>query len=103
MIEYRDASHTFLQKKAKTGEVIYGVNTGFGILSNVKVESKDLEKLQINLLRSHAVGTGQPLSREKVRAMVLLRAATLTQGHSGTSLEVVQGLVAVPLQLVGQA
>ena len=86
-------AHIFLKKKVQSGEVIYGVNTGFGILSNVRVETKDLEQLQLNLLRSHAVGTGTPLSREKVRAMVLLRAATLTQGHSGTSVEVVQGLL----------
>lgn len=86
-------AHEYLRKKAKSGEVIYGVNTGFGILSNVKVEAKDLAQLQLNLLRSHAVGTGEPLSREKVRAMVLLRASTLTQGHSGVSVRVVEALL----------
>jgi histidine ammonia-lyase len=86
-------AHDFLKKKSNSGEVIYGVNTGFGILSNVKVESKDLAQLQLNLLRSHAVGTGEPLSREKVRAMVLLRAANLTQGHSGVSVNVVESLI----------
>ena len=70
-------AHDYLLKRSKSGEVIYGVNTGFGILSNVKVEDQDLAQLQLNLLRSHAVGTGEPLSREKVRAMVLLRASTL--------------------------
>ena len=52
-------AHTFLIKKAKSGETIYGVNTGFGILSNVKIEDQDLDQLQLNLLRSHAVGTGR--------------------------------------------
>lgn len=88
-----EKAHVFLKKKAASGEVIYGVNTGFGILSNVKIENKDLAQLQLNLLRSHAVGTGAPLPIEKVRAMVLLRAATLTQGHSGVSVNLVQALI----------
>ena len=86
-------AYAFLQKKVASGEVLYGVNTGFGILSSVQVEAKDLAQLQVNLLRSHAVGVGAPLTREKVRAMVLLRASTLTQGHSGASLAVVQALI----------
>jgi len=86
-------AHDYLLKKSASGEVIYGVNTGFGILSNVQVEAKDLAQLQLNLLRSHAVGTGEPLSREKVRAMVLLRASTLTQGHSGVSVKLVESLI----------
>jgi histidine ammonia-lyase len=80
-------------KKAGSGETIYGVNTGFGLLSNVRIEEKDLARLQVNLLRSHAVGTGDPLVAEHVRAMILLRAATLTQGNSGVSLAVVNGLL----------
>jgi histidine ammonia-lyase len=90
-----EKAHTFLKKKAASGEVIYGVNTGFGILSNVKIEQKDLAQLQLNLLRSHAVGTGAPLPIEKVRAMVFLRAATLIQGHSGVSVTLVQALLSL--------
>ncbi len=86
-------AHNFLKKKVASGEVIYGVNTGFGILANVQVKSKDLAQLQVNLLRSHAVGVGAPLAEPQVRAMVLLRAANLTQGHSGASVEVVQLLI----------
>lgn len=86
-------AHDFLIKKSQSGEIIYGVNTGFGLLSNVKIAAKDIAQLQINLLRSHAVGTGNFLSREKVRAMVLLRAATLTQGNSGVSVKLVQALI----------
>ena len=86
-------AHDFLLEKAHSGEVYYGVNTGFGLLSNVKIEKRDLEQLQLNIVRSHAVGTGVPLSIEKVRAMVFLRAATLIQGHSGTSVRTVQALI----------
>ena len=86
-------AHTFLIKKAKSGETIYGVNTGFGILSNVKIEDQDLDQLQLNLLRSHAVGTGRPLFWDQVRAMLFLRAATLTQGNSGVSLALVEALL----------
>jgi histidine ammonia-lyase len=86
-------AHDFLIQKSQSGETIYGVNTGFGILSNVKIENQDLKQLQVNLLRSHAVGTGAPLSVEKVRAMVLLRAANLTHGNSGVSIATVEALI----------
>ncbi|NDG84447.1 MAG: histidine ammonia-lyase [Proteobacteria bacterium] len=86
-------ANEYLLKKAHSGETIYGVNTGFGLLSNVRIEAKDLAQLQVNLLRSHAVGTGEPLSPGQVRAMVLLRAATLTQGNSGVSIHVVRALL----------
>ena len=88
-----EKAHRFLIKKSKSGETIYGVNTGFGILSNVKIEEKDLAQLQLNLLRSHAVGTGRALFKDQVRAMVFLRAATLTQGNSGVSVNLVQALI----------
>lgn len=86
-------SYDFLQKEMKKGESIYGVNTGFGLLSNVKIPLKDLSKLQVNLLRSHAVGTGNPISEAEVRAMLLLRAASLAQGHSGVRVELVEKLL----------
>lgn len=88
-----EESHRYLVKKANSGGVIYGVNTGFGPLCDVKVDNRDLQKLQVNLLRSHAVGTGAPLGRHIVRAMVLLRAATLIQGNSGVALRTVEALL----------
>lgn len=88
-----EKAHRYLLKKADSGEVIYGVNTGFGLLSNVRIESKDLRQLQINLLRSHAVGTGDPISDKCARAMILLRAANLTQGHSGVSTRTIEALL----------
>ncbi|MBS1959207.1 MAG: histidine ammonia-lyase [Bdellovibrionales bacterium] len=87
------AAHKFLLKVASSDEVVYGVNTGFGPLSSVTVDKKDIRQLQVNLIRSHSVGTGQPLARDKVRAMVLLRAATLIQGNSGVSLRTVEALL----------
>lgn len=88
-----EKAHRYLIRKSKSGETIYGVNTGFGILSNVKIKEEDLEQLQLNLLRSHAVGTGRPLFKDQVRAMVFLRAATLTQGNSGVSVRLVEALI----------
>ena len=62
---------------------VYGVNTGFGDLATVRVGQDQLRDLQRNLLRSHAVGVGDPLSADVVRAVLLLRANTLAAGHSG--------------------
>ena len=86
-------AHQYLLEKVRSGEVIYGVNTGFGLLSNVRIEDRELEQLQVNLLRSHAVGTGEALPPERVRSMLLLRAATLIQGHSGVAQQTVQALI----------
>jgi len=62
---------------------VYGVNTGFGFLADVRISAREITTLQRNLIRSHAVGVGPALSVEVVRAMLLLRAVTLSQGHSG--------------------
>lgn len=83
----------YLLERIAAGETLYGVNTGFGLLSNVRIEESDLAQLQVNLLRSHAVGTGEPLRPEWVRSMLFLRAATLIQGHSGVSVGTVQALL----------
>jgi histidine ammonia-lyase len=84
------AAYQYLKSRAESGETIYGVNTGFGLLSNVRIPPKDLEELQINLLRSHAVGMGNPISIAQSRAMLFLRAVNLAQGHSGVRLELVE-------------
>ena len=62
---------------------VYGVNTGFGALAEVRISAAQVEQLQQNLVRSHAAGVGSPLPRECVRAMMLLRAAVLATGRSG--------------------
>src|ERR1700676_4434707 len=69
--------------------VVYGVNTGFGKLADVRVAHDDLRELQLNLVRSHACGIGQPLSEPEVRAMMLLRANVLALGFSGIRFEVI--------------
>src|SRR5581483_3218146 len=72
--------------------VVYGVTTGFGKLSDVRIPRGALGDLQLNLVRSHACGIGEPLSEAEVRAMMLLRANVLTLGFSGIRLEIVQML-----------
>ncbi len=74
---------------------VYGVTTGFGHLSKVRIPHNELEELQHNLIRSHAAGVGEPLSEEVVRAMLLLLAASLARGNSGVRVEVVQTLIAL--------
>src|SRR3981081_584294 len=72
--------------------VVYGVNTGFGKLADVQIPARELRQLQLNLVRSHACGIGEPLSEPEVRAMILLRANVLTLGFSGIRLELIQML-----------
>ena len=77
----------------KNGTPVYGINTGFGALSNKHIANEDLEKLQINLIRSHCTGVGKPFSREVTRAIMLLRANCLSSGFSGVNPEIVQLLI----------
>jgi histidine ammonia-lyase len=72
---------------------IYGVNTGFGDLSQVRIPRADLAKLQLNLLRSHAAGVGDPLPADVTRAILLLRANTLASGRSGVRPETIDLLL----------
>lgn len=79
-----------LEKKAAGGEPIYGVNTGFGELQNVRVATSESGRLQENLVRSTSAGVGQPLSTEETRALMVLRLNTLVKGHSGVRKEIVK-------------
>jgi histidine ammonia-lyase len=65
------------------GPFVYGVNTGFGKLANQRIAQADLETLQLNLLRSHAVGVGEPMPEPVVRLILLMKAASLARGYSG--------------------
>jgi histidine ammonia-lyase len=78
-----------------SGDVVYGVSTGFGQLSSVRIDAVDAAQLQVNLLRSHAVGSGDPLDAEIVRGMALLLASSLQRGHSGVRVELVELLLAL--------
>ncbi len=75
--------------------LVYSVNTGFGALSRIAIPKEDIDQLQVNFVRSHAAGTGEPLSREVTRAMMLLRANTLAKGYSGVRPEVIYLLLAM--------
>ncbi len=77
----------------KTGRAIYGVTTGFGALSDVPISSRDADRLQTNILMSHAAGVGPPLDAAATRAVMLLRAKELSLGHSCARLASVQRLV----------
>src|SRR5438874_6795733 len=84
------ASRKLIEQIVGRDEVVYGVNTGFGKLSDVRVAPDDLRQLQLNLVRSHACGIGEPLSEPEVRAMMLLRANVLALGFSGIRGEVIE-------------
>ena len=87
-------SRLFLENKiSKTDDVIYGVNTGFGDLHNIKIEHKKLSDLQINLIRSHACGTGKKINSEIVRLMLLLKIISLSKGNSGVRIDIIHRLI----------
>jgi histidine ammonia-lyase len=83
----------YLDKKATTGEVFYGINTGFGSLCNVVVQPEEIGDLQTNLVLSHACGVGELVPDEIVRIMLLLKIKNFTYGHSGVSMELVERLL----------
>jgi histidine ammonia-lyase len=89
------ASRAVVDGLLARGETAYGVNTGFGKLSDVRIEPGEVRALQRNLVRSHACGVGEPLPQEEVRAMMLLRANVLAKGFSGVRPEVVAMLLAL--------
>ncbi|MFG0314897.1 MAG: aromatic amino acid lyase, partial [Phycisphaerales bacterium] len=84
---------TQLEKVLDDGLPHYGINTGFGSLSRKQIQADELEQLQLNLIRSHAAGVGEPLPDDVVRAMMLVLAASLTRGYSGVRLEIVEQII----------
>lgn len=86
--------NAYLVNKVKQdGPPIYGVNTGFGSLCNTEIANKDLTQLQINLLRSHACGAGDYVPTDIVKLMLLLKAQSLSYGHSGVQLATIEKLL----------
>jgi histidine ammonia-lyase len=77
------ASHDAITELLQSERAIYGVNTGFGKLANARIAARDLGQLQVNLVRSHAAGTGQPLDIPTVRLIMVLKLASLARGYSG--------------------
>ena len=88
-------ARAYVTKLAAGKDAVYGVNTGFGLLSDVKIAKDKLAELQVNLIRSHAVGVGNALSVPEARAAMLLRTNTLAKGYSGVSLELVEKFIAI--------
>ncbi len=83
------------QKMARKDAVFYGINTGFGSLCNTQISSEDLEKLQENLLLSHACGLGEYVPQQIVKLMLLLKIQSLSYGNSGVQPETVERLIAM--------
>jgi len=88
-----EASRGAIERIVKAERVVYGVNTGFGKLSDYSIPAEELRELQLNLVRSHACGVGSPLSEAETRAMILLRANVLALGYSGARPIVAETLV----------
>ncbi|HVN03803.1 MAG TPA: histidine ammonia-lyase [Bryobacteraceae bacterium] len=82
-IEKMQRSRAVVERLAAGDAPVYGVNTGVGLLADVRIAPADLDQLQRNVVRSHAAGVGDPLAREDVRAMMLIRANVLAKGYSG--------------------
>jgi len=87
------ASRDVIESALRGHKTVYGVNTGFGDLADVTIEADDVAKLQVNLIRSHSVGVGDPFSEEVVRGMMLLRANALAKGFSGVRLDLIETLL----------
>lgn len=94
-IETIEESHQWVEEIVKRGEPVYGINTGFGIFAEQRIPAEDSAQLSRNLILSHAVGTGDPLEDEIVRAAMLVRANTLAKGFSGVRVVVVETLLAL--------
>ena len=101
-VELTEATRRRVDEAAETvrdviaeGTAVYGVNTGFGQLAQVRIDDDELAHLQQNLVRSHATGVGADLSREVVRLVIVLKVIALARGHSGVRLELVDALRAL--------
>lgn len=93
--ERMERSRQVIDQIVATGQTVYGVNTGFGKLSEIHIAPEDLKRLQVNLIRSHACGVGDPLSAPETRALMLLRANVLSIGLSGARPLVLDALVSM--------
>ena len=82
-----------VEKAIKSGERVYSINTGFGILSKVTIQPDQLEELQVNLIRSHCSGIGECHTETESRGLLLLRTNVLAKGFSGVRPELVDALI----------
>ncbi|MEZ4813852.1 MAG: histidine ammonia-lyase [Bdellovibrionota bacterium] len=88
------ASEAFVQEVVKDDKAVYGINTGFGRFSEVKISNSELEELQTNIIRSHACGVGTPLSRSTTLAMWIVRLNVFARGHSGIRIQTLNTILA---------
>lgn len=86
-------SRRVVEEALASDRIVYGITTGFGALASTRVSPEQAAELQVHLLRSHAAGVGPPVSDDLVKAMLMLRARTLAQGHSGVRPLLVERLV----------
>jgi histidine ammonia-lyase len=94
-VEQMKGSRAVVDQLVASGNVAYGINTGFGKLASVRISAEQVRTLQVNLVRSHCCGVGTPLSEPETRAMMLLRANALAKGLSGVRSLVVETLCAM--------
>ncbi|WP_027859692.1 histidine ammonia-lyase [Marinobacterium jannaschii] len=94
-IEGIDASSAAVARVVEQGRVVYGINTGFGLLANTLIEPQDLELLQRSIVLSHAAGIGELMDENSVRLMMVLKLNSLARGFSGIRLQVLDALIAL--------
>lgn len=92
-LENVKVSRRSVEKIVSENQVVYGITTGFGKMSDVWIDHSEVEALQLNLIRSHACGVGEPFPEVVSRAMLLLRVNALLKGFSGVRVEVIQQLI----------
>ena len=88
-----EQSRAVVERIIAENRTVYGINTGFGKLSDIRIEQSALQQLQLNLVRSHSCGLGDPLSIHEARAMLLLRANVLALGYSGCRSVLIEKLI----------
>src|SRR5688500_16839269 len=87
------AARAMVERAVNEGQVVYGLTTGFGALAEVVIPPDRIRELQVNLIRSHAAGVGEPLPESEARAVMMLRANVLALGHSGVRPELIDLLL----------
>lgn len=88
-----ESARNVVERILESGETVYGINTGFGALVSESIPPEDLSQLQVNLIRSHACGIGEPMSIEDTRAMMCVRANSLVKGNSGIQRSVIEQII----------
>ncbi|HEX3025685.1 MAG TPA: aromatic amino acid lyase, partial [Clostridia bacterium] len=92
-MEKAAASRRAVERVVSENRTVYGITTGFGKFSSVRIDPEDSDELQLNLIYSHACGVGEPFSPQVAKTMLLLRVNTLLKGYSGVSLPVIDLMI----------